>query len=110
MPPETSPSVLALIARVYGVLPPLDLAGQRQIIRDCEKRLAEPRDRITIRDTMDLTGYGLTKVRTLIIRDKVIASEKDGDKVQSPRRVSRDSVLAYQIGCVVRAHRIGGMR
>jgi hypothetical protein len=103
--PVFSAPVLALIARVFGELPRLDLAGQWLVVELCETRLADPRDFITAKNVTQITGYKSTKVGQLI-RDKVIASEKDGAKIQSPRRISRNSLLSFQISGVVRSHRI----
>jgi hypothetical protein len=107
MPPQTvlSPTALALVLRVYGELPPLDPAGQWEVSQLCTQRLADRREMLNAHQVAELLGCKLTKVGDLR-RTGLLPSSKSGTSVQSARRFPRDGMLLYQLGCVVRAHRI----
>ena len=103
MPPTTvlSPNALALVARVYGELPPLNDAGIWKVARACDARLAEPRQYINAKRVCEVIGLGLTKVGELK-RAGEFVFQKSGQSKQGACRYCRDSVLRWQISEIVR--------
>jgi hypothetical protein len=73
--------------------------GLAQIALLREKRADDPRQWVTLADAISLIGKKETAIRELM-RDGKLTYKKDGGAL----RICRDSILAYDIACVMQTY------